>query len=84
MKNGNLIRSSVLAFAIILLLVGSIAAAIHYYNTAYAFVIPGLAREQKAVAPVEVSGDAVYVAWWTNKTGNDEVMFRLSTDAGQN
>ena len=25
----------------------------------------------------------VYVAWWTNKTGNDEVMFRLSSDAGK-
>lgn len=25
----------------------------------------------------------VYVAWWTNKTGNDEVMYRLSSDAGR-
>jgi hypothetical protein len=25
----------------------------------------------------------VYVAWWTNKTGNDEVMYRLSSDAGK-
>jgi hypothetical protein len=25
-----------------------------------------------------------YVAWWTNKTGNDEVMFRASTDGGKN
>jgi hypothetical protein len=25
----------------------------------------------------------VYVTWWTNKTGNDEVMFRASTDASQ-
>ena len=23
------------------------------------------------------------MAWWTNKTGNDEVMFRASTDAGK-
>ena len=29
-----------------------------------------------------VSGDNVYAAWWTNKTGNDEVMFRASTDGG--
>ena len=24
----------------------------------------------------------MYVAWWTNKTGNDEVLFRASTDGG--
>jgi hypothetical protein len=23
------------------------------------------------------------IAWWTNKTGNDEVMFRASTDGGK-
>jgi hypothetical protein len=25
----------------------------------------------------------VYVVWWTNKSGNDEVMYRLSSDAGK-
>ena len=25
----------------------------------------------------------IYVAWWTNKSGNDEVMYRLSSDAGK-
>ena len=34
-------------------------------------------------APPAISGDNIYVAWWTNETGNDEVMFRASTDAGQ-
>ena len=34
-------------------------------------------------APIAITGDNVYVAWWTNETGNDEVMFRASTDAGQ-
>src|SRR5919109_2835115 len=36
-------------------------------------------------APVAITGDNVYVAWWTNKTenGNEEVMFRASTDGGQ-
>ena len=32
--------------------------------------------------PVVVSGDNVYLTWWTNTTGNDEVMFRASTDGG--
>jgi hypothetical protein len=33
-------------------------------------------------APTAITGDNVYVAWWTNKTGNDEVNFRASTDGG--
>ena len=38
----------------------------------------------KAQAPIATSGDKnVYVAWWTNKTGNDEVMFKASTDGGK-
>jgi len=34
-------------------------------------------------APPAISGDNIYVSWWTNKTGNDEVLFRASTDKGQ-
>jgi hypothetical protein len=34
-------------------------------------------------APIAISGDNTYIAWWTNETGNDEAMFRASTDAGQ-
>jgi hypothetical protein len=35
-------------------------------------------------APAVVSGDNIYVAWWTNNTenGNEEVMFRASNDGG--
>jgi hypothetical protein len=28
-------------------------------------------------------GNNVYVVWWTNRSGNWEVMFRASNDAGQ-
>jgi hypothetical protein len=28
------------------------------------------------------SGKNAYIVWWTNRTGNDEVMFRASTDGG--
>ncbi len=35
-------------------------------------------------APIATSGDnKVYVAWWSNKTGNDEVMFKASNDGGK-
>ena len=35
-------------------------------------------------APPVISGENIYVAWWTNKTtnNNEEVMFRASTDGG--
>lgn len=35
-------------------------------------------------APPAISGENVYVAWWTNNTVNDneEIMFRASTDGG--
>ena len=41
--------------------------------------MPALDRK----APIATSGDNIYIAWWTNKTGNDEVMFRASTDGGK-
>ena len=49
-------------------------------QSAYAVVranVPGLG------APIATSGDNVYIAWWTNKTGNNEVMFRASSDGGK-
>lgn len=33
-------------------------------------------------APIATSEDNVYVAWWTNKSGNNEVLFRASNDNG--
>jgi hypothetical protein len=39
---------------------------------------------RSAQAPVIVSGDNIYIAWWTNNTANnnEEVMFRASNDGG--
>ena len=34
-------------------------------------------------APMVASGDNLYIVWWTNKSGNWEVMFRASNDAGE-
>lgn len=33
-------------------------------------------------APIATSGENIYIAWWINGTGNDEVQFRASTDGG--
>jgi hypothetical protein len=32
--------------------------------------------------PIAISGENTYIAWWSNETGNDEVMFRSSNDGG--
>jgi hypothetical protein len=47
-----------------------------------AFVSTGEIEQRKA--PTAITGDNVYVAWWDNKTGNNnDVFFRASTDKGQ-
>jgi hypothetical protein len=47
------------------------------------YAIFGNNADGRAQAPPAITGDNIYVAWWTNKTGNDEVMFRASTDGGK-
>jgi hypothetical protein len=37
----------------------------------------------QAKAPLATFENDIYVAWWSNKTGNDEVMYRMSSDAGK-
>jgi len=43
--------------------------------------VQGAKSEPKA--PMVASGDNLYIVWWTNKSGNWEVMFRASNDFGQ-
>ena len=43
----------------------------------------GLSEGFSKKIPVAVSGDNIYLAWSSNKTGNNEVMFRASSDAGK-
>jgi len=40
---------------------------------------------ERKLAPSVVSGDNIYIAWWTNnkENGNEEVMFRASNDGDQ-
>jgi hypothetical protein len=55
------------------------------FQRAEAFFMPVEDRtgDRKAAAPIATSGNNVYIAWWSNKTGNDEVMFKASTDGGK-
>jgi phage tail sheath gpL-like len=35
------------------------------------------------MVPIVISGNNVYLVWSSNKSGNDEVMFKASTDGGK-
>jgi hypothetical protein len=86
-KNNPIVKATILAgSATIIVLVAAVGATIIEINwSADAFVIPGLGGRTDSKAPAVVSGDNIYIAWWTNNTenGNEEVMFRSSNDAGQ-
>ena len=73
MKKSN--RVSTIAVSSILVLI----ATLNTVPITYAAVDSGPFRE----APAIISGDNVYITWWTNKSGNDEVMFKASTDGGK-
>ena len=45
--------------------------------------MPGVGGKSEPKAPMVASGENLYIVWWTNKSGNWEVMFRASNDAGQ-
>ena len=67
------------------ILVIAAALIITSFQRAEAFIMPVEDRtgDRKAAAPIATSGDNVYVSWWSNKTGNDEVMFKASNDGGK-
>jgi hypothetical protein len=86
-KNNNaIVTTATLLILVALFLVAASPATIIGINnwSADAFVIGGLGGRTDSKAPVVVSGDNIYVAWWTNNTENrnEEVMFRASNDAG--
>jgi hypothetical protein len=51
-------------------------------QSAYAFSWPCIDRTE-GKAPMAISDNNLYVAWWGNGTGNFEVMFKASNDNGQ-
>jgi hypothetical protein len=86
-KKNNLVAkaTTLVTLATTTIIVATASATIMGINcSADAFVIPGLGGRTDSKAPVVVSRDNIYIAWWTNNTenGNEEVMFRSSNDAG--
>ncbi len=88
MKNNNTIVTStsaaVAATVIAFLILATPLLLLPLSQSAQAIHVELGTGERAARAPSIVSGDNVYMAWWTNNTenGNEEVMFRASTDGG--
>ncbi len=79
------IRSSpaLAAVVIALAVVGIIVPSTLYPMSAAALVTENGRSEPKAPMAASQDGNNVYIVWWTNRSGNWEVMFRASNDGGQ-
>jgi hypothetical protein len=74
-------KNTVVAIAVLLVVaVGIFSTTI--IQSAEAYIDPNTFREPKAPMAASQDGNNVYVVWWTNKSGNWEVMFRASNDGG--
>jgi len=74
------VLEAVIAITLITILGGT--APIFLLDQAYA-LRESFPEEFSKKVPVAISGDNIYLTWSSNKTGNDEVMFRASADAGK-
>src|SRR6266566_2489675 len=68
------------AVVIMTILIGTVAMAPSIQST-QASVISSTSRNFTG-GTIAVSGSNVYAAWWNNKTGDFEVIFRASADSG--
>src|SRR5918996_238513 len=95
-KNNNTILTAAKVFSLATILIVAIVGVSSTTLTALAsrsgggggetgFTDPTTQLKVPPRAPSVVSGDNIYIAWWTNNTenGNEEVMFRASNDGGE-
>jgi len=73
-------QNVVILFGIMLVAVFTIT--LYQTQSSHGYTWPCIDRSE-GKAPIAVSGDNVYVAWWGNSSGNYEVMFKASEDGGQ-
>jgi hypothetical protein len=78
-------KRSIAAVAIAAVVVGVFSTTINtIIQSAEAYIEQeNIRSEPKAPMAASQDGNNVYVVWWTNRSGNWEVMFRASNDGGQ-
>ena len=72
-----------IAALLVIVTVGVFSTATIIQQSAQAYINPNNLREPKAPMAASQDGNNVYIVWWTNRSGNWEVMFRASNDGGQ-
>jgi hypothetical protein len=78
----NTRRIIISSIAALTLFVAMVSATATLRQSAYAFSWPHIDKSD-GKAPMAISGNNLYTAWWGNGTGNYEVMFKASHDNGQ-
>lgn len=82
-KNNAIVTAASLFTLAFFVAAGAITPLAEYWLFAEASVDAVTNFRTQPYAPMAVSGeDNVYLVWWTNKSGNWEVMFRASNDGG--
>jgi hypothetical protein len=76
-------KKNTIAALLVIVAVGTFSTTSTIIQSAEAWSDPADPRgEPKAPMAVSQDGNNVYIVWWTNRSGNWEVMFRASTDGG--
>jgi hypothetical protein len=76
--------SSITILAVLVAVILAAGAATTTYSFQKSQAILGADVWRSGKAPIATSGDKnVYVTWWSNITGDWEVMFKASTDGGK-
>src|SRR5206468_9332185 len=80
MKRTKFALEAVITITLITTLITTLCATAPVFLLQQAYTLrESLPEKISNKAPVAISGGNIYVAWGSNKTGNDEVMFRSST-----
>src|SRR5918997_6705025 len=79
-------KSIATVLVVVATVIGIFSTNITTIQPAQAFIDPTMNERSEPKAPMAASpedGNNVYIVWWTNRSGNWEVMFRASNDGGQ-
>jgi uncharacterized membrane protein len=82
-KNITIVTAALLVVVLVVAVGIFSATTITIIQSAQAYIDPNTFKTEKA--PVVISGDNIYITWWTDKgtpNTNGEVMFRASNDGG--
>jgi hypothetical protein len=77
-------KNTIVALLVVVAIVGTFSTTTIIQSTeAQSLGLNIKSTEPKAPMAASQDGNNVYVVWWTNRSGNWEVMFRASSDGGK-